>query len=191
MNFFIVSVTLIIVAMIVTLIIHPDISRVQEFLDSRSSDQVSEADGLTKVWAYIVNNGFMVPLQMFVIALIPIQFLYFINVVSTSIITGFVYGVVLQLDIKQGSEVILSAVPYTFFEIIAYCIFAAVLFKLNQAVRSRLKRIFKKDHTREESNTIIKRLLGTFLTYGVFVLPLIIVAAFMETYVADMILNLF
>lgn len=48
--------------------------------------------------------------------------------------------------------------------------------------------MFKKD---KEGDSIIKKILKVLRTYIAFVLPLIIIAALLETYVADIILNLF
>jgi hypothetical protein len=71
---------------------------------------------------------------------------------------------------------------------INFFIFAAVLFELNQVVRVKIRNIFKKD---KEGNSLIKKFLKTISTYVVFVLPIIIAAVFLETYIADTILHLF
>ena len=78
MNFFIFGVALTVIATIITYIINPDPQGIMNGMDNRIPEQVKESTGINKVWAYIVNNGFLVPLQMFILALIPIQFLYVI-----------------------------------------------------------------------------------------------------------------
>lgn len=159
-----------------------------ESFGNNSSDQLHESTGIKKVWAYIVNNGFMVPLQMFVLALIPIQFLYLVNVISTAILPGILFGVVLQLDFIKGIEMITSTLPHYFVEIFAFCLFAAVLFELNRVIRTKFISVLKKDKGQVR---LAKKVLGTIKIYGVLILPMIIVAAFLETYIADIIFYLF
>ncbi|UOE94908.1 stage II sporulation protein M [Alkalihalobacillus sp. LMS39] len=190
LNFFILAATLTIAASIITYIINPDVKVVMEGINNRSSDQIKESTGLDKVWAYVVNNGFMVPMQMFILAFIPIQFLYFINVISTTILTGVTFGLVLQLDFRKGFELIIASTPHVIFEVFAYCILAAVLFKLNQVVRVKLKSLYKKNNF-QEPLSLIKKFLEVIRTYAVFVLPIIVVAGFLETYIPDIIINLF
>jgi hypothetical protein len=64
---------------------------------------------------------------------------------------------------------------------------AAVLFELNQVVRVKIRNIFKKD---KDGISFIKKFLETIGIYAIFVLPMIIAAAFLETYIADIIFNL-
>lgn len=187
-KFFLFAAAITIIATIITYIINPDLKEVMEGATNRIPDQVKESTGIDKVWSYIVNNGFMVPLQMLILALIPIQFLYVVNIVSTVSLPGILFGVGLQADFKKGFEIIISTTPHYIFEIFALCLLAAVLFELNQVVRAKIKNIFKKD---KEGISFIKKSLETIKIYTIIVLPIIIVAAFLETYIADIIFNLF
>ena len=187
-NFFIFAGALTIIATLITYIINPDLKEVMGGLESRLPDQTKESTGLDKVWSYVVNNGFMVPLQMFILAFIPIQFLYVINIIFTALLPGVAYGLALQADFRKGFDIIISSFPHFFFEVFALCLLAAVLFELNQVVRVKLKNTFKKD---KESISFIRKFLEIIKTYSIFVLPIIIAAAFLETYIADIIFNLF
>lgn len=187
-KFFLFAVAITIIATIITYLINPDIKEVMEGSKNRLPNQVKESTGIDKVWSYIVNNGFMVPLQMLILALIPIQFLYVVNIVSTVSLPAILFGVGLQADFKKGLEIILSTIPHYIFEIFAFCLLAAILFELNQVVRVKIRYKFKKDI---EGISFIKKFLETIRTYAIFVLPIIIVAAFLETYIADIIFNLF
>jgi uncharacterized membrane protein SpoIIM required for sporulation len=186
-HFFIFAAVITIIATIITYIINPDLKEVIKGIEDRSSDQIKESTGIDKVWSYVVNNGFAVPLQMFILALIPIQFLYLVNIISTISLLGVLFGIVLQADFEKGFELVISSIPHTSFEIFAYCLLAAVLFELNQVIRVKIRNIFKKD---KEGNSLIKKFLKTISTYVVFVLPIIIAAALLETYIADTILHL-
>ncbi|MED4456338.1 stage II sporulation protein M [Metabacillus fastidiosus] len=187
-NFFIFAVTITIIAAMVTYIINPDLKETVRGLENSISDQVRESIGLNKVWLYIVNNGFQAPLQMFILALIPIQFLYVTNVILTVSLPGILFGIGLQADLNKGLGIIISSVPHYIFEIFAFCLFAAILFELNKAIRIKIKSIFKKE---KEGISLNKKFLETIKIYVVLTLPLMIVAAFLETYIADIILDLF
>ncbi|MED3572763.1 stage II sporulation protein M [Cytobacillus praedii] len=98
------------------------------------------------------------------------------------------FGLALQGDFEKGFKLIISSIPHSSFEIFVYCLLAAVLFELNQVVRVKIRNKFKKD---KEGNSLIKKFLKTIIAYVVFVLPIIIAAAFLDTYIADIILCLF
>ncbi|WP_445678077.1 stage II sporulation protein M [Psychrobacillus sp. FSL H8-0484] len=186
--FFIIAATITILATIITYMINPDLKGVMESLGDKSSNQFRESTGIKKVWAYVVNNGFVVPLQMFVLTLIPVQFLYLINIISTAFLPGILFGVVLQVDSRKGIEIITSTIPHYFVEVFAFCLFAAVLFELNRAVRIKIRNLFKKD---KEGISLVGKISETIKIYVVLILPLIILAAFLETYIADIIFSLF
>lgn len=177
-----------IIAMIITYIVSPDPKAVNDTISGKASDGLNESTDFKKVWAFTVNNGFQVPLQMFMLALIPIQFLYYINIIFTAALPGILFGLVLQFDYKKVPELIISALPYYAIEIFAFCLLAAILFELNQVIRFKIKNIFRKS---KEKGSILNKVLETLIVYIVLTLPLIIIAAFFETYLADFILGLF
>ena len=185
--FFILATSITILVTLITYMINPDLKSVAEMADDRLSDQLKEATGIEKVWAFIVGNGFKVPLQMFVLALIPVQFLYLVNIISTSVMAAILFGVIFRLDDRNAFEVIIATMPHYIVEVFAFCLFGAVLFELNQAIRSKISNLFKKDKDRL---SLVSTVLNTMKIYGVLTLPLIILAAILETYIADMILSL-
>ena len=125
---------------------------------------------------------------MFVLTLIPVQFLYLLNIISTAILPGILFGAILQFDPRKGIEIIISTTPHYFVEIFAFCLFAAVLFELNRAVRIKIRNLFKKD---KNGISLVRKISVTIKVYAVLILPLIILAAFLETYIADIIFSLF
>lgn len=149
---------------------------------------MKESEGIKKVWSFVVNNGFMVPLQMFILALIPIQFLYLLNIISTVALPGILFGIALQVNSIKGLGIIIATIPHYIFEVFAFCLIAAVLFELNQVVRVKIRNVFNAD---EVGTSLIKKVLETIKIYAILILPLIIMAAFSETYIADIIFSLF
>lgn len=189
-KFLIFGATLTVITAIITYLINPDLEGVMRGIEDKPSNQAIELTGFGKVWSYIVNNGFTVPLQMFLLSLIPVQFLYLINIIITVILPGVLFGVALQVNVKEGFGMILSSIPHYVFEIFAFCLLAAILFELNQVIRAKIKNIFKKGKVKVRIS-FIKKFLETVKIYTIFVLPLIVVAAFLETYLADILFNLF
>lgn len=153
-----------------------------------SNKEISKVTGIQKVGAYIINNGFKAPLQMMLLAIIPIQFLYLLNVFIPSFIIGIAFGIVLQNDSVKGFQIIISSIPYSIVEVFAFCLLAAVLFELNQIVREKIKNIFKKNKVKV---SFISKVLEAIKIYVLLVLPMMVIAAFLETYVADILFNLF
>jgi uncharacterized membrane protein SpoIIM required for sporulation len=187
-NFFIFAAAITIIATMITYIINPDLKEVMRGLENSLPDQTKESTGIDKARSFVVNNGFTVPLQMFILALIPIQFLYVINIILTASLPGVAFGLALQVNFRKGFDIIISSIPHFIFEVFALCLLAAVLFELNQVVRVKIRNLFKND---KEEISFIKKFLETIRTYAIFVLPIIIAAAFLETYIADIIFNLF
>lgn len=187
--FFIFSITIIIIAFIITLIINPSIEGILNNLGERTPESVAEAEGMNKVWEYTLNNGIIVPLQMLILSLIPIPFLYTLNIILTSIITGIALGIGYQISISDGISVTVSATPHIIVELFAYAVLAAVLMKLNQSIYRGILKIFRKENRyRVPLRTAI---INVFSTYIIIVLPTIIIAAFIEEYVSNWIMQLF
>lgn len=153
-----------------------------------ASKEINKVTGIQKVGAFIINNGFKVPLQMLILAMIPIQFLYLLNVFIPSFIIGIAFGIILPIDSVKGFQIIISSIPYYIVEIFAFCLFAAVLFELNQIILKKIKNSFKKTNVKV---SFISKGLEAIKIYAILVLPMMIIAAFLETYVADILLNLF
>src|SRR5699024_9278852 len=100
----------------------------------------------------------------------------------------FFIGIALHLDVYQGVGLTIASLPHTFVEIFAYCLLAALLFELNRSIRMMLGNIFRKN---KKETSFIQTSTETIKVYLVFVLPFIIIAAFLETYIADAIFQLF
>lgn len=180
MSFFIFGLALTIVASVVTFIVNPE-------LKNGVGDSL-ETTGLSRVLDYIKNNGLLVPLQMFILALIPVPFLYLANIVVTMIALGFFIGIALHIDVFDGIGLTIASLPHTFVEIFSYCLLAAMLFELNRSIRTFLGNIFRKN---KHGTFFITSSTNTFKIYFVLILPMIIIAALLETYIADILFQLF
>lgn len=144
--------------------------------------RLDQAKGLNLVGQYIIHNGFAVPLQMFILALIPIPFLYSINLLSTTIPLGILLGFAINLNIKVGIAMILSTIPHASFELFAFCLVASGLYQVNKSMTRKLTNIFRKQ---KKENISFKEAFINFIKIFICrALPLFIIAAFLEAYLA-------
>lgn len=183
-SFFIYVIIITVLAAVITYLINPDLKGTLGGISSKIPKSMDQSTGLNLVRDYIKNNGFVVPLQMLLFALIPIPFLYGLQPTITAAMPGILYGLILRYDLEKGFIVILSSLPHYFLELLGYCIFMALLYRLNSALYSRLYSKVLKSKKRYQFNY---ELANTLKYFFILVLPVIIVAAFTETYVADFI----
>lgn len=152
------------------------------------NEQLIQLNGIQKVEAFILNNGFKVPLQMLILSIIPVQFLYLLNIIIPSAIIGIAFGIILEVDAVKGMQVLVSSMPYYIVEVFAFCLFAAILYELNQFIRIKIKNIFKKNKVKISFKN---RSLEAVKIYVLFILPMMIIAAFLETYLAEILFAFF
>ncbi|UXS59856.1 stage II sporulation protein M [Staphylococcus ureilyticus] len=182
------SLSIMILTIAITYSININMKEVIKSIDNGIPGSVKESSGLGSVFKYIVNNGLVVPLQMFILSLIPIQFLYLFNLIYSSILPGIVIGIAIKIDIYKATSIILSIIPHTLLEILGFCIFASVLFQLKKSIRSKIKEVFKKNSS--ERISVVKSLSNTVKIYIFAVVPVITLAAFCEEYLREFLYSL-
>lgn len=183
---FIVATICLIITTIFCYFVHPSFNELINM--GNASEEIGNTKGLEKVWKYIINNGFRVPLQMFILALLPIPYLYLINLVVTIIMPGILLGFLLSFDLHKGLIGCIAFIPHYTFEIMGFCILASALYMFNKAITRRFTNLFRK--SKKENYAIKDNLINVIKFYVLIALPLIIIAAFLETYVANFIYNL-
>ena len=187
LKIFLFSLSIMILTIVITYSIDMNVEAMIKGIDNDISRSVKQSSGLGAVIIYIVNNGFIVPLQMFLLSLIPIQFLYFFNLIYSSVLPGIVIGILLKIDFYKAIANIISVFPHTTLEILGFCIFASVLFQLNKSIRSKIRELFKKNG---ERTSIIKSLHNTIKIYIFVVIPVIVLAAICEEYLRKILYSL-
>ncbi|MCR1871633.1 MULTISPECIES: stage II sporulation protein M [Mammaliicoccus] len=184
--FFSISMSLMLISGIITYIVNPNIEIIKNIQGLPEDKQ--RAEGLEKVWQYIINNGFKVPLQMLILSIIPIPFLYSANLISTSILTGFVFTLLIRVDLHLGLIGVGSSIPHTVIELLSYAVFAASLYLLNKSIIRTISNLFRKNKKTKVS--ILKSIVTVAKVYILLVLPLSIIAAFLETYFTNFLMDL-
>ncbi|MDT0700737.1 stage II sporulation protein M [Staphylococcus chromogenes] len=184
--FFIMTI-LLILTIILAFFLFPTEEIVKE-LGNKVPKRVSETDGLIKVWGFIQTNAFYVPLQMLILALIPIPFLYMANLIVSIVILGIMFGFLLNFDSYKDFTSILAYIPHYTFEIMGLCVVASGLYTLNQVIIRMITNLFRK---RQKARYSLKQcIFDLSKMYLLISIPLIIIAAFIETYIANLLFNL-
>ncbi len=169
----------IVISAVITYIINPNLSDTLNSVSSNVPKSVSQKSGLQKVIAYIFNNGFKVPIGMLILSIIPIRFLYWIHPLFTVILPGISFGIVFRYSLAKGFVILISSLPHMLFEVIAFCVWMVALDQFNKWIRYKISK------KKSADTNLLKELKLLLSPYIKYVLPLIVIAAFTETYVAD------
>ena len=169
----------VIISAVITYIVNPKFSDTLNSVSSNISKSVSQKSGLNLVVAYIFNNGFKVPMGMLFFSIIPIRFLYWIQPLFTAILPGILFGIAFRYSVAKAFIILISSLPHMLLEIFAFCLWMVALDRFNKWIRYKISR-------KKSANTnLLKELKLLLSPYIKYVLPLIVIAAFTETYVAD------
>lgn len=169
----------IVISAVITYIINPNLSDTLNSVSSNVPKSVSQKLGLQSVVAYIFNNGFKVPIGMLILSIIPIRFLYWIQPLFTVILPGILFGIVFRYSLAKGFVILISSLPHMLFEVFAFCVWMVALDQFNKWIRYKISK------KKSADTNLLKELKLLLSPYIKYVLPLIVIAAFTETYVAD------
>ena len=169
----------IVISAVITYIINPNLSDTLNSVSGNVPKSVSQKSGLQLVVAYIFNNGFKVPIGMLILSIIPIRFLYWIQPLFTVILPGILFGIVFRYSLAKGFVILISSLPHMLFEVFAFCVWMVALDQFNKWIRYKISR-------KKQTNTkLFYEFKLILISYVKYVIPLIVIAAFTETYVAD------
>ncbi|QHW35935.1 stage II sporulation protein M [Staphylococcus ursi] len=188
MKIFMMVIMIWLVTFIIAMIWSPSVETFKN-MGSKVPSHLNDTEGLNKVWGYILNNGFQVPFQMLILSLIPIPFLYFLNLISTSIITGIVFGFAINFDLNKGMIMVISSIPHMLVEIGAMCFVVSALYQLNISMIRKMTNLFRKH--KKQNISFKLAIMDLIKSYLFIALPLFVMAAFLETYLTDFIYQLF
>lgn len=186
LKIFIIATILLVTVTILAFFFHPTEEFIKQ-LGNQSPKRVSETTGLEKVWGFIVNNGFSVPLQMVILALIPIPFLYTLNLIVSMIIPGIMLGFLISFDTQKGIAALIAYIPHYTLEIMSQCVLISCLYIINKTIIQKIINLFRKE--KKQTYSLKMNIIFLVKMYLFVSLPLVVLAAFTETYIADLIFN--
>ena len=169
----------IVISAVITYIINPNLSDTLNSVSSNVPKSVSQKSGLQLVVAYIFNNGFKVPIGMLILSIIPIRFLYWIQPLFTAILPGILFGIAFRYSVAKAFIILISSLPHMLLEIFAFCLWMVALDRFNKWIRYKISK------KKSADTNLLKELKLLLSPYIKYVLPLMVIAAFTETYVAD------
>ena len=169
----------VIISAVITYIVNPNFSDTLNSVSSNISKSVSQKSGLNLVVAYIFNNGFKVPMGMLFFSIIPIRFLYWIQPLFTAILPGILFGIAFRYSVAKAFIILISSLPHMLLEIFAFCLWMVALDRFNKWIRYKISK------KKSADTNLLKELKLLLSPYIKYVLPLIVIAAFTETYIAD------
>lgn len=181
-KFTLVTLGIMILSFGIALFMKPDIMGIINWADKKISG--TSKTQIEKFLQYVINNGIKVPFQMFFLSLIPIPFAYYLPVALTAAATGVIFYLPFtpQLQDKMSFlKIFLGVIPHSIIEFFGFIVISAVLYQLNQAIRSRL---FKKVYS---EIGVIYGFKKVATTYCFVAFPLLVIAAFIEAFITPMI----
>ncbi|MDX6154480.1 stage II sporulation protein M [Marinococcus sp. PL1-022] len=151
----------------------------KNFIEDLGSDQVDKTNEGTPsyVWHIFLNN-IMVPLQMILLALVPIPFLFYIVLLYNAVIYGFIIFIFQDLE-ENFFRLFLSEVLFHgVIEISAFILMSCLIFHFQLSI---IKKIIVKNREKKKQNVSSILLAKHLLIFLFFIiLPLIALAAIGE-----------
>ncbi|CAH1855945.1 stage II sporulation protein M [Convivina praedatoris] len=175
-KFLVVFVGIILITFISMIFIKPDFENV---LHELGKQMPHTKNGMNTFIALFFNNAFRVSLIAFILALIPIPYLYFLNFGATAASIGFVYYLLLVLPKVSFLQVMVLTLPHGILETIGLGIVCIALAKINRVICRRIYR-------RKKDVSIKKTIIASFKTYILYAVPILLIAALIEALITPL-----
>ncbi|MGE7364289.1 stage II sporulation protein M [Staphylococcus cohnii] len=117
-------------------------------------------------------------------AIIPIPFLYYLNMLSTVFSLGMLIGIHFAYNFTDGIRLFLGFLPHLLIEIYSSSLMLSILYVINKVIISKLMNLFRKKPIKMKPIYII--LIDSIKSYILYYLPIVLLAAIMETYVSPL-----
>ncbi|OIS30171.1 hypothetical protein RES10_05840 [Staphylococcus cohnii] len=158
---------------------------IDDFSDfSKASINDEHKFKLVGLFTYFFNNGFILPFIMLILAIIPIPFLYYLNMLSTVFSLGMLIGIHFAYNFTDGIRLFLGFLPHLLIEIYSSSLMLSILYVINKVIISKLMNLFRKKPIKMKPIYII--LIDSIKSYILYYLPIVLLAAIMETYVSPL-----
>lgn len=187
LKFFIAMLLIFLISLTLSAIFSPPKESVKGIIQGLPKN-LSEMTKIELVWDYIKQNALKTPLQILILALIPIPFLYAVGLIVSPVVFGMIFGLLLHWDFNQGMIKTSSALPHLFIEMLAMSFMASGLYMINRSIIRKVTNQFKKD--KKDNISFKLAFINLIKIYILITLPLFIVAAFVEAYVPNFLINL-
>ncbi len=90
---------------------------------------------------------------MLILSLIPIPFLYTLNLIISIIIPGIIFDFLIDFNTYKELANLIAYIPHYTLGIMSYCIIISGLYMLNKSLTQKISNVFRK----EKSITILSK----------------------------------
>lgn len=141
----------------------------------------------------LFKNNIQVPLQILLLALLPIPFVYSIVLVFNGITIGSFFYIYEAVQHTHGegdplfSVILKDFLPHAVIELLAFIIATALAYRINQWIFRNIIRLFQKQNKWRVRYTFKQILLYSIITFAAIIFPLILIAAFIEAFITPII----
>ncbi|MDF7637347.1 stage II sporulation protein M [Leuconostocaceae bacterium ESL0958] len=158
-----------------------------QILVSSMAGRISDDATQGHVFLYFIyNNALKVPLFTFIIALIPIPYLFVTVLLVNAIILGLAFSLPVINHHVSFIDLLLGVGPNGFFEQFAILITVVCAAMINKAV---CKKIYASNEYVESEAKLLSIIKTAIMTYILYALPLFLIAAVAEAYLVPMLTN--
>lgn len=140
----------------------------------------------------LFQNNILVPLQILLLALIPIPFVYTIVLLFNGILIGAVFYIYQMVQLTLGGDALYVIIfkdflPHAVIELLGFIIATAIASRINQWLFRKIIYQFRKENKREIPYGIRSLFVYSSYTFIIIILPLIVIAAMIEAYITPLI----
>jgi uncharacterized membrane protein SpoIIM required for sporulation len=139
----------------------------------------------------IFLNNIKTCLQILVISFIPILFLPWISIIFNSAVIGFMVYAVIYVHQNVFKMFILGVFPHGIIEYSAFILSACITIKFQRLWIKKIKNVFKHKTNKKPLGSLFTIFLQIFEQFILIILPLILIASFIETYISKFLLDKF
>lgn len=152
-----------------------------------------EDPGAFELFIAFFTNNIQVPLQILLLSLIPIPFIYTLVLLVNGIMIGGVFYIYQAVQLTHGEGdalyliILKDFLPHAIFELLGFIIATAIAYRVNQWIIRNIINLFRQQTKLPIYYTLRQLLYYSVLTFVLIILPLILLAAIIESYITPII----
>src|SRR5690625_429069 len=149
--------------------------------------------GAFEMFTAFFANNIQVPLQILLLSLIPIPFIYTLVLLVNGIMIGGVFYIYQAVQLTHGEGdalyliILKEFLPHAIIELLGFIIATAIAFRVNQWIIRNIINFFRQQTKLPIYCTLKQLLFYSVLTFTFIILPLILLAAIIESYITPII----
>jgi len=173
--------------LVLYLILHVQHSDIKDVLEKiRGKNSGANTSSKETYWGgtlHLLQNNWIVCLQIMILGLIPIPFFYHLSLLRSTAIIGIFLCVGNELGLNIWKSLFLGILPHGILEITVFIITTIYAGRVNHVIVRWLTNLFRRAKKKKPCPPFWKTVKQAMLVFIFVVTPLIAIAAFIEGYV--------